>query len=71
MVYSIIRNKESYIVSSTKEIIKTRVTEKRYYNYPKRMIKKTTIIVYYTTEKKFKANCDIDEPTEGRSPLTI
>ena len=31
----------------------------------------TTIIVHYTIETNFKANCDIDELPEGRFTLSI
>ena len=37
------------IVSATKEIIEKHVSVKNYYNYSKRVIKKTTIRVHNTT----------------------
>ena len=44
-------SKENDIVSSTKAIIETHVTEKLYQNYSDRKIEKSTIRVHYTTEK--------------------
>ena len=38
------------IVSATNAIIETHVAVKRYCNYPRRIIKNTTIRVHYTTE---------------------
>ena len=49
-VLSKMRTQKKGIVSSNKEIIETHVAAKRYYNYSKRIIEKTTIRVHYTTE---------------------
>ena len=40
------RSQENGFVSATKAIIETHVAGKRSYNYSKRIIKKTTIIVH-------------------------
>ena len=50
MFFPSMRIQENDIISSNKEIIETHVAAKRYYNYSKRIIEKTTIRVHYTTE---------------------
>ena len=51
MFSHIIRSQEIDIVSATKAIIETHLAIKGCYNYSKGIIKKTKIIVHYTTEK--------------------
>ena len=50
MFSPIIRSQVNYIVSAIEVIIETHIQEKRYYNYSKRIIKKTAIRVHYMTE---------------------
>ena len=50
------RSQENDIVSATEEIIETQVVEKLYYNYSKRIIKKTTIKLHFTLETIAKLN---------------
>ena len=56
MFFPIMRSQENDIVSSTKDITKKNVAAKRYWNYSKRIIKKTTIRVYYIKETSSKLN---------------
>ena len=51
MISTVVRSQENNTVSATKLIIETNVAAKRYNNYSKRTIKKTTIRVHYTKEK--------------------
>ena len=65
------RSQENDIVSATKVIIETNVASKRYCNYYERIIKKDSNNSPLHNMKNFRANCDIDEFTGGRFPLTI
>ena len=50
MFSPIMRSQGKYILSATKAIIDPQKAVKRYYNYSKRIIEKTTIRVHYTTK---------------------
>ena len=59
------RSQENNTVSATKEIIETHVALKHYYNYFNRTIEMTTDRVNLQDISSAKANCAIDELTEG------
>ena len=71
MFYPIFRGKENDIVSTTKVMIEIHVVAKRYYNYSKRIIKKTTIMVHLKNINNIKDNCDINELPEGKFLISI
>ena len=50
----IVRSQENDIVSATKAIIEINAAAKLYYNYTKRIIRKTTNRVHYKTETTSK-----------------
>ena len=51
MISPTTRSQDKYIVSEIKAIIETQKSTKRYYNYYKKILENTTIIIHYTTEK--------------------